>query len=90
LEGSNFKKQYDAILNDPRLKAKEKLILRYPEKKREIVFVTLMDDNFFEGYKGFFNSLKATNPDFEYSFIILDNGLSEATKERMKEIYSHF
>lgn len=89
LEGSNFKKQYDAILNDPRLNAKEKLILRYPEKKREVVFVTLMDDNFFEGYRGFFHSLKTTNPDFEYSFIVLDNGLSEATKERMKEIYSN-
>jgi lipopolysaccharide biosynthesis glycosyltransferase len=89
LEGSNFKKQYDSILNDSRFDANEKLILRYPEKRKETIFVTLMDDNFFEGFKGFFRSLKETNPNFDYTCIILDNGLSESIKEKMKGIYSN-
>jgi lipopolysaccharide biosynthesis glycosyltransferase/nitroreductase len=50
-------------------------------------FVSMIDDNFFKGFEGFFKSLLLHNPDFDYPFYFLDNGLSPVTKGKMKKIY---
>lgn len=53
------------------------------------VFCSLMDDNFFPGFKIFFLSLLKHNPDFDYDFYFFDNGLSPPVKKDMVEIYKN-
>ncbi len=54
---------------------------------KKIIFCTMMDDNFFFGFSGFFKSLLNHNPNFDYSFYIIDNGISEEIWKKMLEIY---
>ncbi len=89
VDGSNFKKQYNQILNDYK-NAKEKIVFHYPEEnKKKIKFITMIDDNFVEGFKGFFKSLLKYNPDFNYEFILLNNGLIKYTLKDLKETYQN-
>lgn len=56
--------------------------------KKRVVFCTMMDTQFLDGYKVFFKSLLTFNPNFNYPFLILDNGLDEEDKKIMEGIYS--
>lgn len=52
-----------------------------------IALVTLLDDKFFIAYEGFWKSFIYHNPWFAWDFIILDNGLSEDNKEKIRNNY---
>lgn len=55
--------------------------------KNNTVFVTLMDENFFSGFKVFFVSLLKNNPGFRDLFIILDNEIPNPVKKNMLDVY---
>lgn len=58
----------------------------------KIALVTLMDDGFFIAYEGFWKSFIKHNPLFGWDFVVLDNGLSDKNKDKIKDNYrnSHF
>lgn len=88
LEGSNFKKQFED-LKTRALKFDERVVLRYPEKldNSNVMFATMLDDNFLPGFKGFIKSLFIHNPDFKYPITVINNGLSIESKKEMKGLY---
>jgi lipopolysaccharide biosynthesis glycosyltransferase len=49
--------------------------------------ITLMDDAFLPGALVCLKSLLHHNPGFDLTFIVLDCGLSEATKQKIKSVY---
>jgi len=49
--------------------------------------VTLMDERFFIGYEGFIKSFLYYNEWFNLPFIVLDLGISEETKDKMRALY---
>ena len=88
VEGSNFKKQAEELKK--RFGSKyDAIVFKYPESNNETILLTLMDDNFMAGLRGTMKSLLAKNPDFDYPFYILDNGISEVSKKEILEIYQN-
>ncbi|UCF13182.1 MAG: hypothetical protein JSW06_02715 [Thermoplasmatales archaeon] len=55
----------------------------------KIALVTLMDDNFFIAYECFWKSFIYHNPWFGWDFVVIDNGLSEESKEKIKKNYDN-
>jgi len=53
-----------------------------------IALCTLMDDNFFIGFVGFWKSFIEYNPWFSYDFVVLNNGISEDNQAKMLEMCS--
>jgi lipopolysaccharide biosynthesis glycosyltransferase len=49
--------------------------------------VTLLDDGFYVGFEVFLKSFLAFNPWFSDDFVVIDVGLSEKTREKMREKY---
>lgn len=53
----------------------------------KIALCSLMDDNFVIGFKVFIKSLLKHNPWFDYDYVILDNDISDESKEEMNKCY---
>lgn len=54
-----------------------------------IALVTMIDDNFVIGYEAFMTSLLINNPWFNYDMVIIDLGLSEASKATIAKYYQN-
>ena len=53
----------------------------------KICLCTLMDDNFYIGFVGFWKSFIMFNKWFDHDFVVLDNGISEENKNNMLSFY---